>query len=118
MRSRRKRILSALTMEGMWSPGEMVNCPATIPRSLTPEEVPLHIVDALQEDLDPRHAPRFPVSVQNRFDALDSTARDSSGLRPTSVEGSGVDIFPKPRPSQGQAKAKARPQAKAQPRPT
>ena len=34
--------------------------PATIPRSLTPEEVPLHIVDALQEDLDPRHAPRFP----------------------------------------------------------
>ena len=36
--------------------------PATIPRSLTPEEVPLHIVDALQEDLDPRHAPRFLVS--------------------------------------------------------
>ena len=73
--------------------------PATVPTSQTPEEVPLHVVDALQEDLDPRHAPRFPrsefeLSVQNRFDALDSTARDSSGLRPTSVDGSGVDIFP------------------------
>ena len=68
--------------------------PATIPRILTPEKFPLDIVDALQEDLDPRHAPRFPVSVQNRFDALDSTARDSSGLKPLSVDGSGVDIFP------------------------
>ena len=49
----------------------------------TPEEVPLHVVDALQEDLDPRHAPRFPrssefeLSVQNRFAALDFTARES-----------------------------------------
>ena len=74
--------------------------PATVPTSQTPEEVPLHVVDALQEDLDPRHAPRFPrssefeLSDQNRFAALDSTVRDSNGLRPTSVDGSGVDTFP------------------------
>ena len=85
----------------LWSPGEMANCPRQfrqVRRRKKPEEVPLHVVDALQEDLDPLHTPRslrssnFQLSVQNRFAALDATVRDSSGLRPTSVDG--VDIFP------------------------
>ena len=36
----------------------------------------------------------FALPVQNRFAALDPTVRDSSGFRPTSVDGSGVEAFP------------------------
>ena len=36
----------------------------------------------------------FALPVQNRFAALDPTVRDSSGLRPTSIDGSGVEAFP------------------------
>ena len=63
-------------------------------------EVPLHVLDALEEDLDHSQASRLPCSSklalldQNRFAALDPTLRDSSGLRPTSVDGSGVEAFP------------------------
>ena len=41
--------------------------PATVPTSQTPEQVPVHVVDALQEDLDPRHAPRFPRCLSCLF---------------------------------------------------
>ena len=83
--------------------------PATVPTSQTafieagrwvsPEQVPLHVLDALEEELD-GGAPRWPRSsefalpVQNRFAALDPTVRDSNGLRPTSVDVSGVQAFP------------------------
>ena len=55
----------------------------------SPERVPMHVLDALEEDLDDGPSPRwhssseFALHVQNRFAALDPTVRDSSVLRPT-----------------------------------
>ena len=105
----KKRFLSAPNRGRYVVPRRDGELPATVPASQTaliaagrrvsPERVPMHVLDASEEDLDDGQAPRwhssseFALHVQNRFAALDPTVRDSSVLRPTS-DGSGVEAFP------------------------
>ena len=106
-----EEVLVRSNVEGMWSPGREL--PATVPASQTalnkagmwvsPDQVPLHVLDALEDGLGPVESgqvPRSPCSsefalpVQNRFAVLDPTVRGSSDLRSTAVDGSGVEAFP------------------------
>ena len=68
-------------------------------RRVSPDRVPMHVLDALEEDLEREHqVPRSPWSsqfallVQNRFAVLDTTVRDSSGLMSTAVDGCEVEV--------------------------